>query len=95
MKNKIDYSSIFTPRKDGRYQGFWHDESKVRHAIYDRDPEALYYKIKEKEKPHAVTFREVAEVWQVEHVEQLARGSQATYKAPLEDMIRLHGRAHC
>lgn len=84
-RKKIDYASLFTLRKDGRYMGYWRDKKDVRHAIYDRDPETLYKKIQEKEsapeKP--ITFQELAERWEVSHVEKLARSTQATYKAPL------------
>ena len=45
-RKKIDYASMYTRRKDGLYMGYWHDESGKRHAMYDRDPEALYNKLK-------------------------------------------------
>ena len=60
---KPDYASMFTLRADGLYMGYWRDLDKdgkpkgKRHAIYDRDPEALYNKIKAKETPGRVLFR--------------------------------------
>ena len=47
MAKRIDYASMFTLKKDGRYQGYWHEPDKngepkgKRHAICDRetDPE--------------------------------------------------------
>lgn len=80
---KIDYASLFTLRKDGRYMGYYHDD-KGRHAVYARDPEALYYKIQEIEAPQAKTFEEIADAWEESHVTSLNRGTQATYKAPLQ-----------
>lgn len=98
MAKRIDYASLYTLRPDGRYQGYWHElidgEPKgKRHTICDRDPEKLYRKIQAKEsteKP-VPTFREIAERWQAEHVERLERGTQKTYKAPLESLIAEFG----
>ncbi|MBO7670394.1 MAG: site-specific integrase [Oscillospiraceae bacterium] len=85
MAKKIDYASMYTRRKDGLYMGYWRDE-KGRHAIYDRDPEKLYQKIREKEAPREKTFAEVAEEWEDTHVSGLNRGTQATYKAPIQQL---------
>ena len=72
-RKKIDYTAMFTLRKDGRYMGYWHDLDEdgqptgARHAIYDRDPEKLYQRIQEKEAPETQqkpTFREAAERWE-------------------------------
>lgn len=61
-KKKIDYSTLFTKRKDGRYVASYTDETG-RHYIYDKDPEALYNRLeKVKERP-ALTFKEIAEFW--------------------------------
>ena len=88
MPKKINYADLFTLRSDGRYMGYWHEPDGRRHAIYDRDPEKLYQKIQEKESPTKTpTFREVAELWSEKHVATLSRGSQKTYKAPLEALI--------
>ena len=84
---KIDYSAMFTLRKDGRYQGYWHELVNgepvgTRHTICDRDPKRLYDRIIEKETPRAITFSEAAERWWDDHVEkELARGSRQTYRA--------------
>lgn len=92
-KKKIDYAALFTLRKDGRYMGYWRDRAGQRHAVYDRDPEALYNKIQEKENagPEPVTFRQVAEKWEEDHVSGLARSSQTTYRAPLRELIEEFG----
>jgi len=81
---KIDYASMFTLRKDGRYMYRWTDDQGKRHAIYDRDPEALYVKVQAKDAPDAPPlFEDVADAWEESHVNGLNRGTQATYKAPL------------
>lgn len=92
MAKKIDYTSMYTLRKDGRYMGYWHDESGERHATYGKDAEKLYFKIKELEKPKVLTFGEVAEEWQVEHWKKIGIGTQYAYKAPFEQMIDDHGK---
>ena len=88
MAKKIDYASMYTLRSDGRYMGYWHDTDGRRHAIYDRDPEALHRKIlsKEKETPSAPTFAEMADAWLEAHVDNLSRGTQTTYRAPLQQL---------
>ena len=83
---KIDYASLFTLRKDGLYMGHWKDADGKRHSIYDRDPEKLYFKIQEKESPAVPTFAEIADAWEETHVAGMNRGTQATYKAPLQQL---------
>ena len=85
MAKKIDYASMFTRRKDGLFMGYWRDDNG-RHALYDRDPEKLYFKIQEKEAPAVPTFAEIADAWEESHVSGLNRGTQATYKAPLQQL---------
>ena len=63
MARKINYASMFTLRKDGRYQGSYTDETG-RHYLYDRDPELLYRKLQEaaqSPEQKEPTFREIAE----------------------------------
>ena len=43
-KKKLDYASMFTLRKDGRYQGSYTDDTG-RHYVYDKDPEKLWNKL--------------------------------------------------
>ena len=66
MAKKIDYAAMFTLRKDGRYQGSYVQDGK-RSYVYDKDPEALYFKLQEAQKPKEVTFGEIAEMWKEEH----------------------------
>ncbi len=84
---KSDYAKLYTLRSDGRYQGYWKDELGIRHALCDRDPEALHRKLEAKKNPPAPTFKDAADRWEVEHVEQLARSTQATYRAPLAAVV--------
>lgn len=97
MAKKIDYSELFTLKKDGRYQGYYHDldengEPKgKRHAICDRDPEKLYFKIKEKEKPKQLTFREIAEYWQDNGWGSYRDGTIEGYEASLNRAIEEFG----
>ena len=80
---KIDYRSMSTLRKDGRYVYQWTENGK-RRSMYDRDPEALYYKVQQIGAETPPTFAEIADEWVEAHVSSLARGSQSTYKAPVQ-----------
>lgn len=93
MAKRIDYASMFTLRKDGRYMGYWHDAGGVRHAIYARDAEALYRKIQEKENPSSapLLFREIAEDWQREHWERVGFKTAEAYNAPLRRLLDKYG----
>ena len=93
MAKKIDYASMFTLRKDGRYMGYWHDQAGSRHAIYARDAEALYYKIQEKENPTEapVMFRDIAEDWQRKHWERIGFKTAEAYTAPLRRLLDEYG----
>ena len=41
MAKKMNYASMFTLRKDGRYMATYTDATG-RHSVYDKDPEKLY-----------------------------------------------------
>ncbi len=84
---KSDYAKLYTLRPDGRYQGYYRDAAGKRHTVCDRDPVALFHKIEEKQLPPKPTFEQVANEWLHEHVEQLGRNSQATYRAPVQSAI--------
>ena len=85
---KINYASMFTLRSDGRYMGYWHD-GKKRHAIYGRDPEALYNKIQAKENavPAPLTFEQAAEAWEAKHWDYVGAKTVETYAAPLHRVM--------
>lgn len=92
---KINYASMFTLRKDGRYQAAYTD-SNGRHFIYDKDPTALYLKLKAAieaiNAPHVPTVDEVIDGWEREHREQITARTWKNY-APHVDYIRSkHGQ---
>ena len=80
-RKKINYAEMYTLRKDGRYQGYWRDADNKRHTICDRDPEKLYYKIIEKEKPKELLFRDIADAWRESASRTLRSGSYDSYTA--------------
>ena len=89
MAKKPDYAALFTLRADGRYMGYWKDRAGKRHAIYDRDPERLFFKLQEKENetPPILSFKEAAEAWQARHWERVGSNTADAYKAPLRRLI--------
>lgn len=88
---KVNYASMFTLRKDGRYMGYYHDLGRdgkptgPRHPIYDRDPEKLYRKILEKESGEAppLSFEAAADAWERKHWDRIGSKTAETYTAPL------------
>lgn len=93
---KINYASMFTLRPDGRYQGYWHDlidgEPKgKRHTICDKDPENLYFKIQEKERPTKITFKVLANMWKDSEWGKYRDGTIDMYKAPFDRAIDRFG----
>ena len=92
MAKKLDYSSLYTLRKDGRYMGFDHDD-RGRHAIYARDPEVLYRRIYEKEHPDAAPpkFKDLADAWETEHWDRISYKTSEAYTAPLRRLVDRFG----
>lgn len=90
-KKKIDYASMFTLRKDGRYQGSYTDE-KGRHFVYDRDPERLWHKLNDSEEIPIITFGDVAEAWEKEHREQITGRTWSNYEPHYRDIVAEHGK---
>ncbi|MCQ2316373.1 MAG: site-specific integrase [Bacteroidales bacterium] len=88
---KINYSKLYTLRSDGRYMGFWHDENGKRHAVYDRDPEKLHLKIKEKEAPNELPFSVIVDAWEEEHNQGIAYNTQQFYKPTIKQITGLWG----
>lgn len=91
MAKKINYASMFTLRKDGRYMGYYRDRDGNRKSVYDRDPEKLYQKIKDLETPPPLTFREIAEAWKDYLWPKIRRGTQVCYNPAYERAIELFG----
>ena len=95
MAKKVDYASMFTLRKDGRYQGSYTDATG-RHYIYDRDPAKLFQKLHEKENqsPQIPTFRQIAEDWEREHREEIHPRTWNNYAPHYLDILIRHGHKH-
>lgn len=83
MAKKINYADMFTLRKDGRYQGYYRDGDGKIHYVCDRDPEKLFLKIQEKEKPHdgPLMFETILDHWERTFYENLPEGTRASYQA--------------
>lgn len=82
---------MFTLRKDGRYMGYWHDKQKKRHPIYDRDPERLFEKIRDKETPSRTTLTEVLDLWERQHRDEIKERTWANYRPHVEQIKDLYG----
>lgn len=85
MAKKIDYASLFSLRKDGRYQGSYTDD-RGRHYVYDRNPEKLYKRIsaiKSGEALERYTFKQAADDWLRRHGEEVGYKTFESYVAPL------------
>ena len=84
MAKKIDYSALYTLRKDGRYMGYYRDPDGKRRAVYDRDPENLHWKLQEKETaPPALTFGDLAGIWEDRAFESYRDGTRSAYVSAL------------
>lgn len=91
-RSKSRYAAMFTLRSDGRYHGHWHDQNGVRHSIYDRDPEKLYWKIYTKENENAEpTFAQIAERWHDQNWDSIKGGTRSCYSAPYKRAVELFG----
>ena len=97
-QKKIDYASLFTLRSDGRYQGYYKDADGKRRSVCDRDPEALFRKLQERqeaadarETPSVPTFREVAEKWEREHREEIEERTWKNYLPHYKDILDRFG----
>ena len=91
VAKQIDYASLFYRRADGRYMGHYRTKDGKRHAVYDRDPKALYEKIERLKKPEPITFRLIAEKWEREKFPELREGTISCYAPSLRRAIDLMG----
>ena len=80
MAKKINYASMFTLRKDGRYQGSYTDDTG-RHYVYDRDPERLWHKLNDPKEEKPVLFRDIAIAWHDSVWDTMQDGTKASYEA--------------
>ncbi len=93
MKKRIDYASMFTIRKDGRYQGSYTD-THGRHYVYDRDPEKLFHKLQalQDQQERAVSFTEVADDWERQHREEISVRTWNNYLPHYLEIKRRHSK---
>lgn len=80
MAKKINYASMFTRRKDGRYQGSYTDDTG-RHYVYDRDPERLWHKLNDPKEETPILFKDIAKAWYNSSVSSMEDGTWAGYAA--------------
>ena len=96
MAKKIKYADMFTLRKDGRYQASYIDQAGNRKFVYDRDPEQLYRKLEQLTAPPEEalppTFREIAELWERDHREEIEHRTWVNYAPHYKDIITRHGK---
>lgn len=90
MAKKINYASLFTLRKDGRYQGSYTDDAG-RHFIYDRDPERLWHKLNDQKEEQPLLFRDIAIAWYNNIWEHMPDGTKASYEAHYKRAIERLG----
>ena len=95
MPKKLNYASMFTLRKDGRYQGSYTDPDGRRRYVYDRDPEQLYHKMKkltqEQEDNEPITFAEIAGAWERQHREEITQRTWVNYDPHYQSILARHG----
>ncbi len=91
MPKKPDYASMYTLRKDGRYQGYYRDENGNRKAVYDKDPEKLWQKLNAPKETKPILFRDIAEAWHDEAWERVRAGTQSSYEAPYNKAVERLG----
>lgn len=82
-----NYSKLFTKRKDGRYRTTYTDENGKLKYLYDRDPEALWNKLQEAQKPRSITFKDAAEAWEREYRETCNVRTWTNYKPHYESIV--------
>lgn len=87
---KLDYASLFTLRKDGRYMAWYTDERGRRRALYDRDPKRLYERLQEPQHD-TVSFEQIAVAWERYHWPQIAPGTQMCYAPAVKRAVALFG----
>lgn len=83
---EINYAAMFTKRSDGRYMGYIKENGK-RRAIYDKDPEKLFNKIRSLENPEPPSFEKVAKAWRNKHWEKIAYKTKSCYESRYKDAV--------
>jgi integrase len=77
MSKRINYASLYTLRKDGRYCC----RDKSGKMVYDRDPEKLWHKLNDEVPEAPILFREIAEGWYADAEKRLEDGTMNGYIA--------------
>ena len=83
----MNYASLFTLRKDGRYQATYTDTDGRIKYLYDKDPQRLYEKLENAKKPPIVTFLDASEAWKVKFVETANVRTWMNYKPHYDDIV--------
>lgn len=84
---KINYSKLFTRRKDGTYQKYVNGK-----YLYSKDPEELYRKWQEYlEGPKEKTFKEVAGEWEQIHRENVSTRTWNNYSPHYDALVESFG----
>ncbi len=78
----MNYSKLFTKRKDGSYQAKYKDASGKWRTVSSTDPKKLFERLEELNKPKAITFGLLIDEWQEEHDAESAFKTAETYAAP-------------
>lgn len=87
----MNYSKLFTLRKDGRYQATYHDADGKLCYVYDRDPGRLHERLEEIKKPRTVTFKDAAGAWEKEYRESCNPRTWNNYRPHYESIVEKHG----
>lgn len=90
MPRKIDYSSLFTLRKDGRYQTSKTINGKVQ-TLYDRDPKRLYDKLQALDAPKVLTFADCADKWEEKARENISERTWHNYAPHVKNLKDEYG----
>lgn len=90
MAKKINYASMFTLRKDGRYMATYTDATG-RHSIYDRDPQRLWERLNAPKEEQPLLFREIAQAWQDDAWDKIRDGTKSCYDAPFNRAVERFG----
>lgn len=97
-KKKLDYASMFTLRKDGRYQAKYKDANDEWHTLIKRDPEALFHALEAKKLAIATevktvpTFGAVAGAWENQHREEIEIRTWKNYEPHYKDIVQRFGK---
>ena len=91
MAKKLDYASMFTLRRDGRYCHTYTTDKGERKYIYDRDPQILYSKVLELEKPTKHTLKDAAGWWKDAKWDSFSSGTRCCYLPAYNRAIENHG----